>query len=481
MKGKLRGVSFWYSGLKMAETCDVLLAVSESDMSHDVFFPCYDEGTQACAHHEGCGTRLELESNVVFKLPVLSSTSSPTLGIEKTTTRFPGLPPTRPRPCSFHKMRGSAYFRHVGYSELAIAIVMPSISFSSESDEFKMNWCSFQSSERREELQCHDEEDTAEKRVTKTVKILRVIDRGKIEARIAPSCAHVQMQRHPEFHLDCAYMGRATEDRESWMCGFSKGQWLIVRDKERENVQRCVNVDKLVDETITSSVQALTVAESGQEVKFDQEVSITDVKFTSQGKSCGELRSAGRSSTENSLVEKSVREMQINSLMVHGITSDPGCARPHVIRSQPSVPDVTTACGRRKRKSCRKALVNLDELVMLMTIDKPEHQPYASTIMLDLVDMSHEVVVGMIVPGEQRDGATVREELQTLADIAEGELVNPACVASVRSTGKVMELREDNVRWFRITRGVELAKCGAASGDEVSRPHGKAPGIACKG
>ena len=41
-----------------------------SDMSHDVFFPCHDEGTQACVHHEGCGTKLELESNGVFELPV---------------------------------------------------------------------------------------------------------------------------------------------------------------------------------------------------------------------------------------------------------------------------------------------------------------------------------------------------------------------------------------------------------------------------
>ena len=46
-----------------------------------------------------------------------------------------------------------------------------------------------------------------------------------------------------------------------------------------------------------------------------------------------------------------------------------------------------------------------------------------------------------------------------------------------------MELREDKARWFRIKREAELAKCGfskdcegrrvAASGDEVSRPHGK--------
>ena len=34
--------------------------------------------------------------------------------------------------------------------------------------------------------------------------------------------------------------------------------------------------------------------------------------------------------------------------------------------------DVKTACERRKRKSCRKALVKFDELVMLMTIEKPK-------------------------------------------------------------------------------------------------------------
>ena len=201
-----------------------------------------------------------------------------------------------------------------------------------------LNCRSLQSSEHREELQCHVEEDTAERRVVKTMtnKIFarlgrcddhvtaglcphRVIDRVKSGARLPSSCAHVQMERHPKFYLDCAYMGRATEDRESWMCGFSKGQRLFAQVKERENAQRCVNVDKLVNETITSIiVQALTVAESDQEVKFDQEASTTDVKFTRQGKSCGELRSAGRSSnvskespmsarTEKALIEKTVR------------------------------------------------------------------------------------------------------------------------------------------------------------------------------
>ena len=132
-----------------------------------------------------------------------------------------------------------------------------------------LNCRSFQSSEHREELPCHVEEDTAEKRGTKTVKILLVTSLGRCDVRMTAgvcpyrvmetSRAHVQMERHPEFHLDCAYMGRATDDRESWMCGFSNGQWLIARDKKRENVQRCVNEDKLVNETISSIVQALTV------------------------------------------------------------------------------------------------------------------------------------------------------------------------------------------------------------------------------
>ena len=176
----------------------------------------------------------------------------------------------------------------------------------------------------------------------------------------------------------------------------------------------------------------------------------------------------------------------------------------HVVtRSQSSVSAVKTACERRMRKSCRKALVKFDELVMLMTIEKPlvlKGKVDANTIMLDLVDRSDEVVVGTTdrvvkarivyrLPKEQRDGArdgrsTGSESWQqTSAEIAEGELVNAARVASVRSTRKVMELREDKARWFCIKREAELAKRGfskhcegcrvAALGDEVSRLHGK--------
>ena len=55
--------------------------------------------------------------------------------------------------------------------------------------------------------------------------------------------------------------------------------------RECENAQRSLSVSKLVNEMITSDVQALMAVESDQEVKFDQEASITDVKFTRQGRS----------------------------------------------------------------------------------------------------------------------------------------------------------------------------------------------------
>ena len=125
------------------------------------------------------------------------------------------------------------------------------------------------------------------------------------------------------------------------------------------------------------------VVESDQEVKVDQETSITDVKFTRQSKSCCELCSVGGSSNvskespmsaraANALIENSVREMQSTSSMVYGTVSGLGFPSStwtveivgHVIgRSQSSVADVTRACERRKRKSCRKALVKFDELV----------------------------------------------------------------------------------------------------------------------
>ena len=124
---------------------------------------------------------------------------------------------------------------------------------------------------------------------------------------------------------------------------------------------------------------------------------------------------------------------------------------------------------------------------MLMTIGKPKDKGKvdAGAVMLDLVDRSDEVVVGMtdrVVKARivYRVPRSTGNELwqHTSAEIAEGELVNAACVASVRSTVKVMELREDKVRWFCIKAKFGFSKdcegCRvAASGDKVSRPRGK--------
>ena len=137
---------------------------------------------------------------------------------------------------------------------------------------------------------------------------------------------------------------------------------------------------------------------------------------------------------------------------------------------QSGAADKRTACERRKRKSCRKVLVKFDELVMLMTIGKHKDMGKvddANTIMLDLVDRSDEVVVGTThrvvearvvyrVPKRAARWCPRCEEFcfgndswqQTSAEIAEGELMNAACVASVRSTGKVVELNKVKARWF---------------------------------
>ena len=256
-------------------------------------------------------------------------------------------------------------------------------------------------------------------------------------------------------------------------------------------------------------------------------------------------------SAVSDVMEKSVREMQNTARTivayiewVYSTKPDPGSALlawtveivgHKVGRSQSSVPDVRTACERRKRKSCRKALVQFDELVMLMTIEKPKDKDKIRNcigIKLDHVDRSDDVVVGgttdRVVKARFVHRVPRQQRQQTSAEIVGGEMkarvsdlwsgtfrwdvqlagsqprdrrkiithrravkdvtlqdatVNAACVASVRVTGTVMEAREDKARWFCIRREVELAKCGfsvecegcrvAASGDEVSRPHGK--------
>ena len=85
---------------------------------------------------------------------------------------------------------------------------------------------------------------------------------------------------------------------------------------------------------------------------------------------------------------------------------------------------------------------------------------------------------------QPRDRRKIFTHARAVKDVTlQDATVNAACVASVRLTGTVMEPSDDKASWFCIKREVELAKCGfskdcegcrvAASGAEVSRPHGE--------
>ena len=83
-------------------------------------------------------------------------------------------------------------------------------------------------------------------------------------------------------------------------------------------------------------------------------------------------------------MQSSVRTIVAYIVWVYSTTSDPGGATltwtaetvGHVVnRTRSGVPDVRTACvSRRMRKSCRKAVVQSNELVMLMMIEKPKDE-----------------------------------------------------------------------------------------------------------
>ena len=107
-----------------------------------------------------------------------------------------------------------------------------------------------------------------------------MIDRGKSEERFPSS----RDQGHLEVCLDCAYMETTTEDRESSisMDRFLEDRWLVARSMKCEGTQYRWITGKLVNEVITSDVQALVV-------KFDQEVSTIEVKSSLMG----ELHSVG--------------------------------------------------------------------------------------------------------------------------------------------------------------------------------------------
>ena len=177
---------------------------------------------------------------------------------------------------------------------------------------------------------------------------------------------------------------------------------MVARDEECKDAQRRWIVGKLVNEAITSDVQALVV-ESDQEVRVDQEASIADVKNTL----AGELRSVGGSSSVSKTVTGGCKcgercdgqeragdaEHRVSGCTVTWTVKIAG----HVVsRSLSSPPDVRTAYERRRRRSCRKALVQFNELLRLLIRqpeDKGENQNCIG-IVLDLVDRSDELVVG---------------------------------------------------------------------------------------
>ena len=114
-------------------------------------------------------------------------------------------------------------------------------------------------------------------------------------------------------------------------------------------------VGKLVNDVITCGVQALVV-------KSDQEVSIVDVNSSLTG----ELRSVQGSTfvSEKPLVSANAATLRLTK--AYSTTSNPGRATStwtleiaeHVVsRSLSGVSGERTACGRRKRRNCSKALV----------------------------------------------------------------------------------------------------------------------------
>ena len=116
--------------------------------------------------------------------------------------------------------------------------------------------------------------------LTAGMSLFRVIDRGRSEAWLPSS----RDQGHPEVRLDCACMERAPEYRESSISvdRFVKDRWLVARSVKCEGTQYRWIAGKFVNEVVTRDVQVLVV-KSDQEVKFDQEVSIVEVKGSLMG------------------------------------------------------------------------------------------------------------------------------------------------------------------------------------------------------
>ena len=274
-------MSFWYANPRMAETCEVWAAVSESDTSHDVFFLITTKVPKACAYHEGCGAGVKWSLRIAsrdcfsqsdnwkewqFRFDLITFGAGTDRGHDDRDCKF-RAPETSEVCRTVHPVERARLGSLVvggNAGSRAVVFPIPRVGLLEERPAVSGR----REKTQREELQCQVEDDTAEGLVVKTMKVLlvtslgqcdgrltaglctfRVTDRGKGVAMISSSRDH----EHLEVILDGACV--MAEDRESWMCRFSNSRWVIARDKECEDAQRCVNVDKLVNETITCNVK----------------------------------------------------------------------------------------------------------------------------------------------------------------------------------------------------------------------------------
>ena len=204
VKDKLRDVSFWHANPRMAETCEVLGAVSESDMSHDVLFPCHDEGTQACVPR---GMRNETGAGVKRSLRIASRDCSSRCSDDWKERQFRfelitfGAGTDRghdDQDCKFiaPEMRGvwrvaipALFLQDVARlrslvvggnpGSRAVVFPIPRVGLLEERPAVSGR----REKTQREELQCPVEDDTAEGLVVKTVKILLVTSLGRCDDR----------------------------------------------------------------------------------------------------------------------------------------------------------------------------------------------------------------------------------------------------------------------------------------------------------
>ena len=306
-----------------------------------------------------------------------------------------------------------------------------------------------------------------------------VAGKGKSEAhrRIEALRDH----RHPELHLDYAFMGRETEDRVTNSGGQVLKRSLV--DRTPCAVQRysaLMDHRKTCERCDHGGVQTLVR-------KSEQEASIVDVKNALMRALCGvegltvmPEESPVGASAANAVIERSVWEMQSTTRAlvayaewVHGTVCEPGSAiltwavefsGQVVSRFQRSVSDGKTAYERRKLKSYRKAFVPFGELVMFMPMEKPKDKGEVRNcvgIMLGLVDRSDDVVIGTTervvkartvhcMPVGQRGDAACSKSIRGMpwqpnpAEAAEGEPLGMAMARIVSVPMVPIEHRTDS-------------------------------------